>query len=342
MDLKPKKISCYEKNTDEVALKGFAPFTLSVTDLEPVSREERERQVKIRESTTYWKDAFKRFRKNKTAILCSFMLILIGIFAFVGPFFSPYSYDEQIRGSERLRPCFEHPFGTDSLGRDMLVRTMVGTRISLIIGIFSSLIVLVIGTAVGAVSGYLGGMADNIIMRLCEILYTVPDILIIILLQLSLKTALDAAFPHMAMGTGMISVFIAFALLYWVTMARMVRGQILSLKEREYVLVSKTLGAPAHHIIRKHLLPNAVGTIIVTAMFQIPYAIFTESFLSFIGLGVAAPMASLGSLSSRALDGLASYPYLMFFPAMMIALIIFCFNQFGDGLRDALDPRFKE
>ena len=146
----------------------------------------------------------------------------------------------------------------------------------------------------------------------------------------------------MATGTGMISIFIAFALLYWVTMARMVRGQILALKEREYVLVSKAMGAPAHHIIRKHLLPNAVGTIIVTAMFQIPYAIFTESFLSFIGLGVAAPMASLGSLSSRALEGMASYPYLIFFPAMMIALIIFCFNQFGDGLRDALDPRFKE
>ena len=341
LGFKPK-ISEHEKNTGEVTLTGFAPFTLTVADLEPVSREEREQRVKMRESTTYLKDAFRRFRKNKIAVICFFMLIIIGIFAFAGPFFSPYSYDEQVRGSERLGPCLEHPFGTDSLGRDMLVRTMVGTRISLTIGVFSSLIVLVIGTTVGAVSGYLGGMADNIIMRFCEVLYTIPDILIIILMQVSLKTALDAAFPDMAMGTGMISIFIAFALLYWVTMARMVRGQILSLQEREYVLVSKTLGAPAHHIIRRHLLPNAVGTIIVTAMFQIPYAIFTESFLSFIGLGVAAPMASLGSLSSRGLDGLASYPYMLFFPAMMIALIIFCFNQFGDGLRDALDPRFKE
>ena len=342
MDLKPRKISEQEKNTGEVTLTGFAPFTLSVADLEPVGREERERRAQMRESTTYWKDAFRRFRKNKVAMVCLLLLVLIGVFAFVGPLFSPYAYDEQVRGSERLWPCLEHPFGTDSLGRDMMTRTMVGTQISLVIGLFSSLIVLVIGTTVGAVSGYLGGLADNIIMRVCEILYTIPDILIIILLQISLKTALDAAFPDMAMGTGMISIFIAFALLYWVTMARMVRGQILTLKEREYVLVAKALGAPARHIIRKHLLPNAVGTIIVTAMFQIPAAIFTESFLSFIGLGVSAPMASLGSLSSRALDGLASYPYLLFFPAMMIALIIFCFNQFGDVLRDALDPRFKE
>jgi len=339
---KSKKISQHEKDTGEVALSGFAPFTLSVADLEPVSREEREQQLKMRESTTYLKDAFHRFRKNKIAMVCFFMLILIGFFAFAGPVFSPYSYEQQIRGSERLSPCLEHPFGTDALGRDMLVRTMIGTRISLTIGIFSSLIVLVIGTTVGAFSGYLGGLLDSIIMRFCEILYTIPDILIIILMQISLKTALDAAFPDMAMGTGMISIFIAFALLYWVTMARMVRGQILALKEREYVLVAKAMGAPAHRIIRKHLLPNAVGTIIVTAMFQIPGAIFTESFLSFIGLGVSAPMASLGSLASRSLEGLASYPYLLFFPAMMIALIIFCFNQFGDGLRDALDPRLKE
>ncbi|MCL2053099.1 MAG: ABC transporter permease [Oscillospiraceae bacterium] len=342
MNFKSKKISEHERNTGEVALEGFAPFTLSVTDLEPVSVEERERQVRMRESTTYLKDALRRFLKNKMAVVCFFMLILIAVFAFAGPHLSPYSYEQQVRGSERLKPCLEHPFGTDSLGRDMLVRTMVGTRISLTIGVFSSLIVLVIGTTIGAVSGYLGGMADNIIMRFCEILYTIPDVLIIILLQISLKSALDAKFPDMATGTGMISIFIAFALLYWVTMARMVRGQILTLKEREYVLAAKAMGAPAHHIIRRHLLPNAIGTIIVTAMFQIPYAIFTESFLSFIGLGVSAPMASLGSLANRSLDGLASYPYLMFFPAMTIALIIFCFNQFGDGLRDALDPRFKE
>jgi oligopeptide transport system permease protein len=219
---------------------------------------------------------------------------------------------------------------------------MIGVRISLSIGVFSAIIVLVVGTVVGAISGYLGGMADTVIMRVCEVLYTIPDILVIILMQVSFKAALDAAFPNMAMGTGMISIFIAFALLYWVTMARMIRGQMLQLKEQEYVLAAKAMGASGPHIIRRHLLPNAVGTIIVTAMFQIPYAIFTESFLSFIGLGVSAPMASLGSLASRALDGLASYPYLMIFPVMMIALIIFCFNQFGDGLRDALDPRLKD
>jgi oligopeptide transport system permease protein len=340
--LQPRKITERERRTGEVMLTGAPPFTLSVTDMEPASKEERERRIQLRESVTYWQDAYRRFKKNKIAMVCFVLLMLIGVFAFIGPTVSPYSYEQQIRGSERLSPCREHPFGTDALGRDMLVRTMYGARISLSIGVFSAVIVLVIGTVVGAVSGYLGGMADTVIMRICEVLYTVPDVLIIILLQVSLKTALDAVFPNIAMGTGMVSIFIAFALLYWVTMARMVRGQMLQIKEQDYVLASKAMGASGPHIIRRHLLPNAVGTIIVTAMFQIPYAIFTESFLSFIGLGVSAPMASLGSLASRSLDGLASYPHLLIFPALMIALIIFCFNQFGDGLRDALDPRLKD
>ena len=316
-------------------------FHLNIKDVEPASDEQKMQRVVLRESTTYWRDAARRFSKNKMAVASLIMIVLIGIFAFVGPLLSPYTYDMQTRGDERMAPCWAHPFGTDNLGRDMLVRTMVGTQISLEIGLFCALIVVVIGTIVGAVSGYVGGWTDTIVMRFCEILYSVPDILVIIILQISLKTRLDALFPNLAMGTAMISIFITFALLYWVNMARMVRGQVLQLKQQEYVLAAKALGASNARIVRVHLIPNAIGTILVTAMFQIPSAIFTESFLSFIGLGVAAPMASLGSLASKALDGLASYPYLMLYPAGLIALIILSFNQFGDGLRDALDPRLR-
>ena len=345
MPLTGIQISDAEKRGEgELTIGKFSKpgsFHLNISDVKPATDEQKMQRVVLRESTTYWRDAIRRFMKNKVAVASLCMIILIAIFAFIGPMLSPYTYDMQTRGHERMTPCWEHPFGTDNLGRDMLVRTMVGTQISLEIGLFCALIVVVIGTIVGAVSGYVGGWTDTIVMRFCEILYSVPDILVIIILQISLKSRLDAMFPNLAMGTAMISIFITFALLYWVNMARMVRGQVLQLKQQEYVLAAKALGASNARIVRVHLIPNAIGTILVTAMFQIPSAIFTESFLSFIGLGVAAPMASLGSLASKALDGLASYPYLMLFPAGLIALIILSFNQFGDGLRDALDPRLR-
>jgi oligopeptide transport system permease protein len=339
------KISENEKLKGELKIGKYTkPFSmmLNIEDAAPATDEEKASRVKMRESTTYWQDARKRFMKNKMAMFSLGIIVALAIFAFFGPLLSPYTYEQQIRGEERLTPCFAHPFGTDNLGRDLLVRTMVGTRISLAIGVFCAIIVLVIGTSVGAVAGYLGGWADNLVMRFCEILYSVPDILIIIILQISLKNFLDKTFPNMTLGSAIFSIFVAFALIYWVNMARMVRGAILSLKEREYVLAAKAQGASGRRIIGKHLLPNAVGTIIVTAMFQIPSAIFTESFLSFMGLGASAPLASLGSLANNALSGLRSYPHWMFFPAMLIALIIFAFNNFGDGLRDALDPRLKE
>ncbi len=337
-------ISQQERETGAVSVRMFnkpGSFHLNIKDMEPATEDQKTQRVIMRESTTYWRDAMRRFFKNKTAVFALIMIIVIGLFAFVGPMFTPYTYDDQTRGHERMAPCFEHPFGTDNLGRDMLVRTMIGTRISLAIGVFCAIVVVIIGTVVGAISGYFGGWIDNVVMRICEVLYSIPDVLVIIILQISLKSALDALLPNFAMGTAIVSVFIVFALLYWVSMARMVRGQILSLKQQEYVLAARALGASSGRIITKHLIPNAVGTILVTAMFQIPSAIFTESFLSFMGLGVAAPMASLGSLASKALDGLASYPYLMLFPAAMIGLIILSFNLFGDGLRDALDPRLR-
>ncbi|MDR3050691.1 MAG: ABC transporter permease [Oscillospiraceae bacterium] len=326
-------------------------FHLSPDLLAPATREEKEYLVQMRESTTYWKDAMRRFRKNKVALLCGCIIVLLLFFAWVGPVLMPYAYDQQVRGEERLAPMLSpyfHPFGTDQLGRDLMVRIMVGTRISLTIGIVSSVIILLIGTTYGAIAGYTGGWVDNAMMRVVEVLYAVPDVLIVILLNISLKEPLQKLFDSgglravSSLGSGLLSIFITFALLYWVSMARIVRGQILVLKSAEYVTAAKALGARNGRIIFRHMVPNSIGTIIVTTMFQVPMAIFTESFLSFIGLGVSAPLASLGSLVNDALNGFQSYPYRLLIPAGFIALIILSMNQLGDGLRDALDPRLRE
>lgn len=326
--------------------KGFT-LHLNPEDFEPASASEKEQLSQQRESVTFWQDAFRRFRKNKVAMFAFVIIVLVALFAFIGPMISPYTYEQQIRGHERLAPCAEHWFGTDSLGRDMLVRVMIGTRVSLIIGIVASFIELIIGSVYGAISGYIGGWVDNVMMRIAEIVYSIPETLVIILLSIVLKEPLNALFEKgmfsglAALGPSLISIFITFALIYWVNMARMVRGQMLALKQAEYVTAARAMGAKGRRIIFKHLLPNSAGTIIITTMFQIPQAIFTESFLSFIGLGVSKPMASLGSLASDALQGLTSYPYLLIFPAVMISIIILSLNLFGDGLRDALDPRLR-
>ena len=327
----------------DVNKKFIRPGSLHVAaeDLAVATDEEKRQLFMMRESITYWKDAMRRFRKNRVAMASLIVIILIAGFAFVGPFFSPYTYDQQIRGDERMGPCLAHPFGTDAIGRDMLVRNMVGARISLTVGIFCALIVVAIGAVYGAVSGLLGGLADNIMMRLLEVFYSIPTVLVIIILQIALKYPLTSMFPDSRLGPSVISIFITFALLYWVNMGRMVRGQVLSLKQMEYVTASVAMGAKTRHIIIKHLIPNCIGVILVTAIFEIATAIFVESFLSFIGLGVAAPMASLGSLCSDALGGFRSFPHLLFFPAFLISLIILSFNMLGDGLRDALDPRLR-
>ena len=323
--------------------KTAKPYSLHIDaqDLQLATEEEKQQLFIMRESVTYWKDAWRRFRRNKVAVFSLILVCLITLFAFAGPLFSEFSYDQQLRGEERQGPSWRHPFGTDNLGRDMLVRSMVGSRISLSIGFFCTLIVVFIGTLYGAFSGYKGGIVDNIMMRYIEILYSIPDVLVVIILQIALKEPLSSMFPKSVLGASLISIFITFALLYWVNMARMVRGQMLVLKEMEYVTAARALGAKGWHIIRRHLIPNSIGVILVTAMLQIPLAIFMESFLSFIGLGVSAPMASLGSLCSQALGGITSYPYLLFFPAGLISLIILGFNLVGDGLRDALDPRLR-
>lgn len=315
----------------------------------PATKEERSGIQNMRPPVTFWQDAYRRFIKNKVAVVSAFFIVFILLFAFIGPLFVPYRYDQQIAGSEYIFPFtnFSHPLGTDSLGRDMLVRLMYGCRISISIGIVATLMVVIIGVIYGAISGFFGGWVDTIMMRVVDIIYSVPTMLVIILLSVILPPALKNLFalpafkPLSALGPSLISLFITFALLYWVDMARMVRGQVLTIKQSEYVSAARALGARPLRIIRKHLIPNCLGVIIVTAMFNIPTAIFTEAFLSFIGLGVSLPMSSLGSLANDALDGIYSYTYMLIEPSILISLIILSFNLLGDGLRDALDPRMK-
>lgn len=246
---------------------------------------------------------------------------------------------------------FPHMFGTDSQGRDIMARTMYGARVSIIIGIVAALIVLVIGSVYGAISGLAGGVVDFVMMRIVELIYSVPEVLIVLLLQVVLKEPLQIWFQTGTsafvkamsdLGAGIVSIFITFAVLYWVTMARIIRGQVLQLKKQEFVTAATALGASGSRIIRKHLLPNCIGPLVITTCLQIPSAIFLESFLSFLGLGVSAPMASLGSLCSDALETISLYPYRLVFPAILLTIIVLTLNLVGDGLRDALDPRLKK
>ena len=254
----------------------------------------------------------------------------------------------EIKLSHRV---FPHVFGTDSSGRDLMARTMYGARVSIIIGLVASLIVLIIGSIYGAISGLAGGKVDFVMMRFVELIYSIPEVLIVLLLQVVLKDPLQAWFDAGTssfaramsdLGTGIVSIFITFAVLFWVTMARIVRGQVLQLKEQEYVTAATALGATKGRIIRQHLLPNCVGPLVITTCLQIPSAIFLESFLSFLGLGVSAPMASLGSLCSDALPTISLYPYRLVFPGVLLTIIVLTLNLIGDGLRDALDPRLKK
>ena len=332
-------------------------------DFLPASAQEKESLVVMRDSVSFWKDGVRRLLKNKIAMVSLVVVIIVMFCAFIVPSFYPYSYKEQIKGSNNLAPfeyseqeleriesgekVFPHIMGTDKLGRDYAIRVMMGARISLIVGLVAAVIILIIGSAFGSIAAFFGVWVDIFMMRLVDIMYTIPDILLIVLLSFALKAPLEKlsmmpgfGWVHV-LGENLISIFVVFALLYWGGMARMVRSQILTLKESEYVTAARALGASNGRIIKKHLLTNCIGTLIVTTTLQIPSSIFTESFLSFLGLGVAVPMPSLGSLAGEAINGLNTYPYLLFIPAATISLIILSFNLLGDGLRDAFDPKMK-
>ena len=343
---------------------------VDVCDFLPATEEEKAYMVKMRPSTTFFKDGMKRLMKNKIAAISMFVIIIITLSSIIIPFFWPYKYDKmlgntpgkpmdssynnlapfeygkaELKRIEAGEKVFPHIFGTDAQGRDYFIRIVYGTRISLAVGFFASIIVLIIGLTVGSVAGYLGGKVDIIIIRIVDIIYSLPDTLMVILFGSVMKVTLGPLLEGTILeklGSNMVSLFVIFALLYWCSMARLIRGQILSLREQEYVLAAQATGAKAGWIIRKHLLPNCISVVIISTCLQIPSAIFTESYLSFLGLGVNAPMPSLGSLASDALNGFTSYPYRLIIPAIVISLIVLSLNLFGDGLRDAFDPKLKK
>ncbi len=443
---KKKRLGSLQPDVDDI---------MSWTDLgpdafEPATSDERDNFIQDRKSVSYWSDAWRRLKKNTVAMVALFIIIAISLFAFVGPLMVPYTYKEQVRGSEDLHPrhltledqqrindymaehngdssltpdqaeakaveeaaaqgktlsrreiaiirakantaqnqastekvtpeqarkalgisykpfgystkelermaagekVFPHVFGTDQFGRDIMVRTMVGARVSMIVGICAAILVLIIGALYGSISGYAGGKVDTVMQRIVEMIYSIPEVLVILLISATLTPTLqtfqnsgDGPLQDLVtlLGPNLISMFIAFGALYWVTMSRIIRGQILQLKQQEYVTAARALGAKGGRIIRRHLLPNCIGQITTTTFLQIPSAIFLESFLSFLGVGVSAPLTSLGSMCSEALSGLDSYPYRLFIPAVILSVMILSLNLFGDGLRDALDPRLKK
>lgn len=313
-------------------------------------------------SLNYWQDAWLRLRKNKGAVVSLVILSLLVIMSLIGPYLNEYGYDEQNLKHNNLPPrvpVLENiswlPFdgelqrkngdvynayeqknvdayywlGTDSLGRDIFTRVWKGTQVSLYIALLAALIDMVIGVLYGAISGFVGGRTDVIMQRITEILVGIPNLVVVILMIIVLDP-------------GILSITIALTITGWVGMARVVRAQVFKLKTQEYVLAARTLGQSNAMIIRKHMIPNLSGVIIINTMFTIPSAIFFEAFLSFIGLGLQPPLASLGTLIDDGFKVLQLYPYQMIIPAIIISLIMVCINMIADGLRDALDPKVSD
>ncbi len=425
----------------------------SADDFDSASQTEKKDFIQERQSVSYWKDAWRRLKKNVVAMVALGVIIFLVLFAFVGPYLVPYGYDQFNKGAENLHPThytledtqkldaelaartsaggtksaeemiaeaeaeaaakgekltsvdiakikakakvaaqnaqkqneevdvnslrkelgikkhlfgystdelqrkangekvFPHVFGTDMYGRDILVRVMYGARVSMSVGICAAFLVLVIGATYGAVSGYCGGKVDAVMQRIVEVIYAVPEMLVVLLIATALKPILTdyintgsgplKSFVSV-LGPNLISMFIAFGMLYWVTMSRIIRGQVLQLKQQEYVTAARALGASGKRIILRHLIPNCIGQIVVTTCLQIPSAIFLESFLSYLGVGVSAPLPSLGSMATDALSGMYTYTYRLIIPSVILSIMILAFNLFGDGLRDALDPKLKK
>ncbi|TJY42892.1 ABC transporter permease [Cohnella pontilimi] len=282
-----------------------------------------------RESISAWRDAWLRLKSNRMAMFWLTILLIIVIMSIVGPLLTPYDYYTNDLMNTNKPPSAEHWFGTDDLGRDMFERVWMGATISLRVGLFAALIDLFIGVIYGGIMGYFGGRVDEIMNRAAEILYSIPHILIIILLVVIMTPSL-------------FTIVLALGLTGWVNMAWIVRGQIMQLKNMDYVMASRSLGASSARIIFRHLIPNTLGPILVTLMLTVPSAIFAEAFLSFLGLGVQSPAASWGTMISDARSAMTVFPWRLFFPAAFISLTMLAFNLFGDGLRDAFDPKMRK
>lgn len=296
---------------------------------EPIGADESAGEQITRERVGFWKDAARRFRSNWGAMIGLAIILIISFLAFLGPMMNDYDYRTQDYSALNKEPYADHYFGTDNFGRDLWQRTWHGAQVSLQIAFLAALFDLCIGVTIGSVSGYFGGRVDMILQRVVEILYSIPSLIIIILMLLIFEP-------------GIIPIALALSLTGWVPMARVVRAQILKLKSQEYVLAARTLGAGHRRILLKHLIPNVMGPIIIAVTFAIPSAIFFEAFLSFIGLGIRPPLASLGSLVNDGSKYLQIFPYQVFYPATILCLIMLSFNLLGDGLRDALDPRMRK
>ncbi|KXG74476.1 Oligopeptide transport system permease protein OppC [Fervidicola ferrireducens] len=307
-----------QNNAGELSPELFTHVGKNIKEMEAITRP----------SITYWQDAWRRLKQNKVAMLGLIIILLYTLMAIVGPYMTPYDYRTTNPSESNQPPSAKHWFGTDSLGRDLWARTWMGARVSLMIGFVAALLNAVIGVLVGGISGYFGGKIDLVIMRFVDIMYAIPYMIIVILMMVVL-------------GQGIMPLILALVVGGWLGMARLVRGQILQLKEQEFVLAAKVLGASHARIIWRHLIPNTMGVILVNLTMSIPGAIFSEAFLSFIGLGVVPPQSSWGQLAAYGAQTFRIYPYQLFIPAFFISTTMLSLNLLGDGLRDALDPRLR-
>ncbi|WP_141506537.1 ABC transporter permease [Paenibacillus luteus] len=303
--------------------------TFTPDQFDKLNKDEKHTEVVVRESISAWKDAWLRLSSNKIAMLSLIILIIVSLAAAFGPMISEQDYQTNHLKEKNLGPNATYWFGTDDLGRDLFTRTWMGAGISLQVGLYAALADLVLGVIIGGIMGYFGGRVDEILNRFCEILYSIPSMLIIILLIVIMEPS-------------MFTIVLALSITGWISMAWIVRGQIMQLKNQEYVMAAQALGASTARILFRHLIPNAMGPIIVTLTLTVPSAIFAEAFLSFLGLGVQSPAASLGTMINDAIKAWTLYPWRMIFPAAVISITMLCFNIFGDGLRDALDPKMKK
>ena len=307
------------KNYADIPQELFVPAQVDLGERERISRP----------SLTAWQDGWLRLKQNKAAVVSLFIIIVIVALALLAPIFSPYDFAQTDYSAIYQPPSAAHLFGTDGFGRDQFTRIWYGTRISLLIGFVAACLDLLLGVTYGAVSALMGGKVDAIMQRIIEVLVGIPHLIIVILLM-------------MVLPAGVGTIIVALAITGWVNMARLVRARILQLKGQEFVMAAQVLGTSQKNIILRHLIPNTVGVIVINAMFTIPSAIFTEAFLSFIGIGLSEPKASLGVLINNGYSVLQNSPYLLICPAIVIVLIMVCFSILGDGLRDALDPRMSK